>query len=69
MKTALQRFSYLLVLPLLLATITATAQENSIVQISGKVKDQGTGEPIPGVSIQVKGTIAGTTTDNSGALC
>ncbi|WP_298716654.1 TonB-dependent receptor [Chitinophaga sp.] len=68
MKTALQRFCLLLTLPLLLAAVTAHGQENSIVQISGKVKDQGTGEPIPGVSIQVKGTIAGTTTDNSGAF-
>ncbi|WP_341834391.1 TonB-dependent receptor [Chitinophaga pollutisoli] len=68
MKTVLQHFWLLLTLPLLLAAVTANGQENSIVQISGKVKDQGTGEPIPGVSIQVKGTIAGTTTDNTGAF-
>lgn len=66
MKTVLHRFS--LLLPLLLAVVFAEAQENSIIQISGKVKDQSTGEAIPGVSIQVKGTIAGTTTDNSGTF-
>ncbi|WP_126244313.1 TonB-dependent receptor [Chitinophaga rhizosphaerae] len=64
MKTVYNRF--LLALPLLLAALFASGQENNIVQISGKVKDQTTGEAIPGVSILVKGTIAGTTTDNSG---
>lgn len=68
MKKALQSFRFLFALPLLLAVTVASGQESSIMQISGKVKDQGTGEPIPGVSIQVKGTIAGTTTDNTGTF-
>ncbi|WP_341841725.1 TonB-dependent receptor [Chitinophaga caseinilytica] len=66
MKTVYNRLRLLLALPLLLVALFASGQESNIVQISGKVKDQTTGEAIPGVSIQVKGTIAGTTTDNSG---
>lgn len=57
-----------LLLSLLLFTAAAFAQESSIVQITGQVKDQNTGETLPGVSIQVKGTISGTTTDSKGVF-
>lgn len=55
--------SFLLIL---LATTPLLAQESSIIQISGTVKDQTNGESLPGVSIHVKGTVAGTTTDSKG---
>ncbi|WP_343305183.1 TonB-dependent receptor [Chitinophaga niabensis] len=57
-----------LLLSLLLFTAAAFAQESSIVQITGQVKDQNTGETLPGVSIQIKGTISGTTTDSKGVF-
>lgn len=36
-------------------------------KVSGKIKDSSTGEGIPGVSVIVKGTTSGTTTDTEGA--
>ncbi|WP_234979717.1 TonB-dependent receptor [Chitinophaga niabensis] len=57
-----------LLLSLLLFTAAAFAQESSIVQITGQVKDQNSGETLPGVSIQIKGTISGTTTDSKGVF-
>lgn len=56
-----QRASALLVL-LTLATFSAFAQDISVV---GKVTDAG-GSPLPGVTIQAKGTNTGTTTDANG---
>lgn len=42
------------------------AQESNLIEMSGVVSDQTSKEPLPGVSISVKGTIAGTTTNSSG---
>ncbi len=42
------------------------AQENSLLEISGQVIDQDKHESLPGVSIQIKGTVAGTVTNNKG---
>lgn len=42
------------------------AQESSIVIISGKVTGTDGSEALPGVSVQVKGTVAGTITDSKG---
>jgi len=42
------------------------AQENQLVEITGIVNDQDAKTPLAGVSVTVKGTIAGTTTDQSG---
>ncbi|MFA6945119.1 MAG: TonB-dependent receptor [Pedobacter sp.] len=44
----------------------ATAQENQLIEVSGKVTEQGNQLPLPGVSVLIKGTIAGTTTDEQG---
>lgn len=49
---------------LLLITSICFAQTN----ISGKVTDATTGDPIPGVNILVKGTIFGTVTDSDGSF-
>lgn len=43
-----------------------SAKEQELVEISGKVTDKETGEPIIGVSIVVKGTFNGTVTDENG---
>jgi TonB-linked SusC/RagA family outer membrane protein len=52
-----------IVMTLFLALQTATAQET--VRISGVVKDD-TGEPLPSVSVAIKGTSTGTITDSNG---
>ena len=51
---------YLLVFPLAVA-----AQE---ISVSGKVTDQGNGQPLPGVTIKVQGTNRGGVTDGNGAF-
>ncbi len=48
---------------LLLFTATLFAQN---IQVKGTVTDASTGEPIPYASIQVKGTMVGTATDDNG---
>jgi TonB-dependent starch-binding outer membrane protein SusC len=53
---------WLLVLPLVLFSVLAFAQN---ARITGKVIDD-TGEGLPGVSVQVKGTATGTVTDIDG---
>lgn len=42
------------------------AQENGLIQVSGNVTNIQTGKPLQDVSIQVKGTITGTVSDNEG---
>ncbi|MDB5190683.1 MAG: TonB-dependent receptor [Segetibacter sp.] len=42
------------------------AQGTNLIEISGKVVDEQTKQPIPSVSVQIKGTIAGTITSNEG---
>ncbi|MCD8741558.1 TonB-dependent receptor [Mucilaginibacter roseus] len=44
----------------------AAAQENQLVEISGKVTDNITKEALPGVSVTIKGTVSGTTTNAQG---
>ena len=46
-------------------SLSAIAQEQ---QISGKVTESGSGAPIPGVNVIVKGTSIGTITDMDGAF-
>lgn len=41
-------------------------QRNNLIEISGTVENQQTKEPIPSVSVQIKGTVAGTISDNLG---
>lgn len=45
-----------------------SAQENQLIEVTGKVVDQDTKTPLAGVSVLIKGTIAGTTTDQSGSF-
>ena len=42
------------------------AQGNNLIEISGEVTNQQTAQPIPSVSVQIKGTIAGTATNEKG---
>lgn len=51
----------------LLLVLTMTSFAYSQLTISGKVTDRNDGSPLPGVSIQIKGTADGTQTDFDGA--
>ncbi|HUH32347.1 MAG TPA: TonB-dependent receptor [Daejeonella sp.] len=42
------------------------SQENQLIEVSGQVTEQDGGGTLPGVSVQIKGTISGTTTDEKG---
>src|SRR5687768_3017741 len=42
------------------------AQESNLIEISGQVIQEDTKEPLGGVSVQIKGTVAGTVTSNNG---
>ncbi|HEY4149579.1 MAG TPA: TonB-dependent receptor, partial [Chitinophagaceae bacterium] len=55
-----------LLLPLLFGIKQATAQQNTVIEISGKVTDVEKKEPLADVSVQVKGSVAGTTTGKDG---
>ncbi len=44
----------------------ALAQENQLIEISGRVTDNTTKEALPGVSVAIKGTVSGTTTNAAG---
>lgn len=63
-----QKTIKLLMLSILLqaAVTVAFAQDAALIEISGVVKDQNTQSPLAAVSVQVKGTIAGTLTNNTG---
>ncbi|TAN14557.1 MAG: SusC/RagA family TonB-linked outer membrane protein [Chitinophagaceae bacterium] len=39
---------------------------DTLIAIQGQIKDASTGDPLPGVTIQVKGSTLGTTTDSKG---
>ena len=44
----------------------AFSQTKSLVEISGQVTDQEKNQPLPDVSVQVKGTVSGTVTNSTG---
>ncbi|WP_210488179.1 TonB-dependent receptor [Rufibacter aurantiacus] len=62
MKSKLLLLLHFLFLPL----VALQAQETNFVEINGRVTEQGTKEPMPGVSVYVRGTVTGTTTNGSG---
>lgn len=53
----------LLWLAFMVVTVVASAQERTV---TGKVSDQQTGNPVQGVTVRVKGTTAGTSTNATG---
>ena len=46
--------------------LVSFAQEATLIEITGRVTDQNNKEPLPDVSVQVKGTVTGTITNKSG---
>src|SRR5450432_115534 len=60
---------YLLILIISVSiTNTVLAQGNNLIYISGKVTDKNNGNPLSGVSVSIRGTIAGTITSDSGTF-
>lgn len=57
---------FLVVMMLCSITFKGAAQESALVEITGQVIQEGTKEPIAGVSVQIKGTVAGTVTSSTG---
>jgi iron complex outermembrane receptor protein len=50
------------------AVLTALGQETNLIQISGQVTDQMTKQALSGVSVSIKGTVAGTITKDDGSF-
>ncbi|HUQ64954.1 MAG TPA: TonB-dependent receptor [Flavitalea sp.] len=46
--------------------VASAQQESSLIEISGRVASQETKEPLPNVSVNIKGTVAGTITNSNG---
>lgn len=60
------RIAALLIFMLLLNFQSLWAQESQLIEVTGIVNDQDAKTPLAGVSVTIKGTIAGTTTDQAG---
>jgi iron complex outermembrane receptor protein len=58
--------SFILFLILLLASVSAAFGQTQLIAISGVVREKGTGEALPGVSISIKGGNTGTQSDADG---
>ncbi|WP_210516298.1 TonB-dependent receptor [Hymenobacter terricola] len=58
--------TFWLFLLLLLVSATAAFAQTELIAISGEVRERGTNEPLPGVSVSVKGATMGTQTDPAG---
>ncbi len=56
-------FLILIALPVLVR-----GQESSLVEVRGRVTDGTAGQVLPGVSVQLKGTVSGTTTNQDGVF-
>lgn len=61
----LRKYKFFLLI-LLSAPLLTIAQQNTLIEISGKVTDIEKKEPLADVSVQVKGSVAGTTTGKDG---
>lgn len=67
MKVLLYVKKFTLFMLLALPALTL-AQGNNFIEISGKIIDKADKTTLPGVSVLIKGTVAGTTTDNDGSF-
>ena len=66
MRNAKMLTTFILSIFFLGAGKLAVAQDNTIIEISGRVTDQENHTPLPDVSVQVKGTVTGTVTNRGG---
>ncbi len=66
MRNATMLTNLILSFVLLGAAMPTFAQNNAIIEISGRVTDQDNHNPLSDVSVQVKGTVTGTVTNQTG---
>jgi outer membrane receptor protein involved in Fe transport len=64
----LMKRTILLFVPLLAVLATVAQQETNLIEITGTVSDQSTQQPLANVSVGIRGTIAGTITNNAGTF-
>lgn len=60
--------SFVILLLILTHQLISVAQPNTFYEISGKITDQEKNEPLPGVSIGIKGTVSGTVSKDDGGF-
>jgi iron complex outermembrane receptor protein len=65
-KLYVKIFALSLICSQLIAPLKTLAQENQLVEVSGTVVDHESKQALPGVGVTIKGTVAGTTTDQKG---
>ncbi|MGV8878731.1 MAG: TonB-dependent receptor [Sphingobacteriaceae bacterium] len=66
MKSFSYAIKFIFLLFILSIPTLAFSQGNNLIQLSGQIVDEDTKQPLPGVSITVKGTVIGTATDSKG---
>ncbi|MDR6782260.1 iron complex outermembrane receptor protein [Pedobacter africanus] len=67
MKLHIHKLLYLIILPVATLFHQQTyAQGNNFIVISGKIIDEATKEPLPGVNVLIKGTVNGISTGSNG---
>lgn len=60
------KFLLLVIVNLVFAGMANAQQESNLIEISGRVASQENKEPLPNVSVNIKGTVAGTITNSQG---
>jgi len=60
--------SHIISLITMMVLLKGTAFAQDIIEVSGVVTSQDRHEPLPGVAISIKGTVAGTTSSNEGSF-
>jgi iron complex outermembrane recepter protein len=64
--TSYRKVLSLIIFVFAFVSLATAQQESSLIEISGRVASRETKEPIPNVSVNIKGTVAGTITNNNG---
>src|SRR5262245_21967796 len=62
----MKRIYFVTVITLIFFGPVVFAQDNTVIEISGRVTDQQSQQSLPDVSVQVKGTVTGVVTNSSG---
>jgi iron complex outermembrane recepter protein len=66
MSIQTKKIIYIFTLQLFLLPLFSFAQSDNLIEIAGKVTDQQSRQPLPDVSVSIKGTVTGTITNAAG---
>jgi iron complex outermembrane receptor protein len=66
MSIQTKRIIYIFTLQLFLLPLLSFSQSDNLIEIAGKVTDQQSRQPLPDVSVSIKGTVTGTITNATG---